>query len=156
MRRLLPLFLLALAGCLSPPGAAERATDAARDLNLAARFGRMDVAIELTNPAVRKQFAEHRAKWGKEIRVLDVEMGGLNMVSGDRADVEVDYSWTRLTDGTLRTTRVAQEWRDNGGGFLLARERRLSGDLGLFGEALPAPAEEGPRQDVQFATKVIR
>lgn len=154
MRLSLCVLGLALSGCLAPPGASERATDAARELNLASRFGRMDVALGLTAQSVRDSFLQHRAAWGRDVRVLDVELGSFSMPSGDHAAVEVDYSWSRSNESQLRMTRVAQEWRDNGGGFKLVRERRIAGDIGLFGEALPAPAA-APVRDVQFATKVI-
>jgi hypothetical protein len=42
-----------------------------------------------------------------------------------------------------------------GGGWKLVRERRLQGDLGLFGEPSPKP-ETGPHPDVHFATKTIQ
>ncbi len=66
----------------------------------------------------------------------------------------VDFSWTRIDQGTLRTTRVAQQWESVDGPWLLVREKRVSGDIGLFGEAL-AELDEAPRPNVQFATKVI-
>jgi hypothetical protein len=139
-----------------PPPPAERATDAARNLNIAARFGRMDAALELTSGAMRKTFLEHRSAWGKELRVVDVELSGFTMNAGDRAEVQVDYSWSRVDETRLRSTRISQEYSDQGGGFRLVRERRIEGDLGLFGEAVEAPPVSGPKRDVQFATKVIR
>jgi len=158
MRAVFCLLGLASAACLAPPPASERVTDAARELNLAARFGRMDLAVELTAKSVRPTFLQHRALWGKEIRVLDVELSGFSMPSVDRAQIEVEYAWSRVDEGTLRTTRIAQEWRDPGGGFQLVRERRVAGDLGLFGEqaAVPRSESEAPPRDVQFETKVIR
>ncbi|HWA78587.1 MAG TPA: hypothetical protein VG937_39900 [Polyangiaceae bacterium] len=154
MRLFVYLLGLALAGCLAPPGASERATDAARELNLASRFGRMDVALGLTAQGVRESFLKHRAAWGRDVRVLDVELGSFSMPSGDHAAVEVDYSWSHNNESQLRMTRVAQDWRDNGGGFKLVRERRIAGDVGLFGEVAAAPTA-APARDVQFATKVI-
>jgi hypothetical protein len=149
-------FAALCGGCLAPPGASERATDAARELNLASRFGRMDVALGLTSKAVQQAFVEHRAAWGKDVRILDVELSGFTMPNGDLARVEVDYSWSRKSESQLLTTRVAQEWRDAGGGFKLVRERRIAGDVGLFGEPIPLPASAEPSHDVQFATKVIQ
>jgi hypothetical protein len=50
---------------------------------------------------------------------------------------------------------VLQEWSsEGGGGWRLVREKRVSGDVGLFGEPV-APASATPRPDVQFATRVI-
>jgi hypothetical protein len=114
----------------------------------------MDVALGLTSQNVRESFLQHRAAWGRDVRVLDVELGSFSMPSGDHAAVEVDYSWSRTNESQLRTTRVAQDWRDAGGGFKLVRERRIAGDVGLFGEAVPLAAA-APTRDVQFATKVI-
>ncbi len=152
--RLLPLILLPLASCLAPPPASERATDAARELNVAARFGRMDIAMALTSNAARKNFLARRGEWGRALRILDVELASMTMPDGDHAEIQVDYSWTRIDEGVLRTTRVAQNWEDTGGGWKLVRERRLQGDLGLFGEPVAAPPGE-PHPDVQFATKTI-
>jgi hypothetical protein len=150
-------FCLALfaAGCFMPPPAAERVSDAARELNVAARFGRMDVALELTSEKFRSKFLKSRSDWGRSVRIFDVELAGFSMPAKDRADVEVDYAWARAGEGTLRTTRVTQEWRDSGRGFRMVRERRVAGDMGLLGEPTPE-AVLAERRDVQFATKVIR
>lgn len=156
MRAWLLLLPIALFGCLGPPPPAQRVTDAARELNLAVRFGRMDVALELTSDKMRKSFLESRVAWGKMVRVMDVELAGLSMKDPDRALVEVDYSWARADEGLLRQTRVAQDWRDEGDGFRLAREERVAGDLGLFGEPIEPDPARMPRPDAHFPTKVIR
>jgi hypothetical protein len=146
-------LLFAPAACLAPAPAAERATDAARELNVAARFGRMDVALSRTSAGARANFLRHRSDWGREIRIVDVELAGLSMPDSERALVEVDYAWTRMGEGVLRTTRVAQHWRDSEGSWRLEREQRTAGDLGLFGE--PVTLQRPPARDVHFATKVI-
>jgi hypothetical protein len=116
----------------------------------------MDMAMDLTAKKQQPAFAKSRTEWGRSIRVLDVEMAGFTMPAEDRARVEVDYAWSRVDEGVLRTTRVAQDWRDQGTGFRLVREERVAGDLGLLGEPLPPATETKARPDVQFATKVIR
>jgi hypothetical protein len=61
--RLLALgFGLAFSGsaCLAPVAASERATEAARELNLASRFGRIDIAVEITCASLRKDFLSLR------------------------------------------------------------------------------------------------
>src|SRR5688572_28122125 len=93
------LLLLPLASCLAVPPASERATDAARELNVAARFGRMDIAVGLTSGAARKNFLAHRSEWGKGVRIVDVELAGMSMRDGDHAEIHVDYSWTRIDEG---------------------------------------------------------
>jgi hypothetical protein len=142
------------ASCLAPQGPASRATDAARELNLAARFGRMDLAVGRTSAGARSSFLERRAEWGKNVRVLDVELAGMAMKNHQNALIYVDVAWVRMDEGALRSTRVAQTWRDVDSGWQLVREQRVAGDLGLFGEhvqrARPA------HRDVQFPSKTIR
>jgi hypothetical protein len=146
---------VAWSGCIRPPPAAEGASDAARELNVSSRFGEISGVLGLTAPSMREQFLNRRTHWGKAIRVVDVELAGMTVPDNEHAAVAVDFSWTRTDEGTLRTTRVLQNWENTQGSWLLVRERRLSGDLGLFGEVVQAPQSE-PRPDVQFATKVIR
>src|SRR6478609_7897443 len=112
-----------LVGCMTPPSPAERITDAAMALNVAARFNQ-----------------------------LDVEVASLSLPESDRAVVLVDYAWIRNTEGTMRATRVEQHWKDDAG-WHLVREKRMAGDVGLFGEPEPAAAPRAP--DKQFATRTI-
>ncbi|GMV18324.1 MAG: hypothetical protein HS104_01550 [Polyangiaceae bacterium] len=152
---LLVVALATLGGCLAPPSQSQRVTDSARELNLATRFGRMDVALGHAAKGAQQSFLERRTEWGKGIRIVDVELAGLSMKDEMNATIQVDVSWVRVNDDTLRTTRLAQVWRDDGG-WRLVRELRMAGDLGLFGEPLPAPPEQAGQRDVQFATKIIR
>jgi hypothetical protein len=144
---------LALVGCLAPPSQAQRVTESARELNLATRFGRMDMALGHTARGAQSSFLERRAEWGKNLRIVDVELSGLAMKDETHAVVQVDVQWVRVDDDTLRTTRLKQLWRDDGG-WRLAREQRLAGDLGLFGE--PVELSHAPQRDVQFEAKTIR
>jgi hypothetical protein len=152
---LLGLLSLASASCVTPPGPAQRATDAARELNFATRFGRMDIALQLTANGAKKSFLERRTEWGRGVRVLDLELAGLSLKSPHDALIQVDVAWTRNEESLLRTTRIAQTWRDeDDGGWQLVREQRIAGDLGLFGEHVDV-VYSAPR-DVQFPTKTIR
>jgi hypothetical protein len=61
-----------------------------------------------------------------------------------------------MDEGVLRNTVVNQEWeRDEAGTWKLTREKRLSGDQGLFGDG-PKRAAPAPRPDVHFPSKTIR
>lgn len=151
-----PIFLVLMAGvagCMSPPSPAERVTDAAMELNLAARFGQLDVAVARTATSLRPDFMKRHAAWGQQLRIVDVEMASLSLPESDRAIVLVDYAWIRNDEGTMRTTRVEQHWKDDAG-WHLVRERRVAGDLGLLGEPVPEP-ERARRADKQFATRTI-
>ena len=143
-----------LGACMMTQPPSEKATDAARELNLAARFGRIDIAAGRTASEARADFIQRRAQWGGMIRVVDVELGGMSMPDSDHAEFQVDYSWMRADEDTLRTTRVSQRWNSLKGGWALESEKRVAGDVGLFGEHVDVlrPVQH----DTQFATKVIR
>jgi len=146
--------LLALSSCLAPPPASARVTDAARELNLATRFGRMDVAVGRTAAGARETFVARRSEWGRAIRIVDVELAGLSMPDEHSALLQVDVAWVRADDDTLRSTRLAQVWKDDEGGWRMVREKRMAGDAGLFGE--PVQIVRRKRPDVHFASKTIR
>lgn len=158
MARLL-LLVVALAvtlwsGCMGPQSPSQRASDAARELNVNSRFGDIAGTATMTSPSVRAQYLSRRAEWGKLVRVVDVDLASFQMDDSEHATVRVDFQWTRVDDGTLHVTRVMQEWSSTEGPWILVRERRESGDIGLFGETT-GPAEAPPRPDYQFATRVI-
>ena len=156
IRRIVALFLVCfLSSCLQPPGPAELASDAARELNMTARYGELAGILGMTSTGMRNEFVARRAEWGKMVRVVDVELAALTLEDRERANILVDFSWTRSDEGILKTTRVLQGWENTDGSWLLVREKRVSGDLGLFGEAV-ARVEQAPRPDVHFPTRVIR
>lgn len=138
------VLALGLGACFAPPSQSQRVMDAAREMNVAARFGRMDIAVEHAARGARESFLKRRAEWGHNLRVLDVQLSGLSLKDRHHALVHVDISWERMNESQLRRTRVAQFWRDTDkGGWQLVREKRVAGDFGLFGENVevlrPAP-----------------
>jgi hypothetical protein len=161
MRHLAPIAFVcvsALAGCLAPPPPSQRVQDVAREANLAARFGRMDVALEHTADGARKHFKERRMDWGGEVRVLDFEFSGLEMKDSENATLVLDIQWMRLDENMLHLTRVEQSWRGGAKdkGWVLVRERRIGGDVGLFGEKIARLEPEHSQSDAQFPSKTIR
>ena len=143
-----------ITACPMPPGASEKASDAARELNLSARFGNMDVAAKKASKDARAGFMQRHALWGSEIRIVDVELAGMNMPDSDHAVFEVNYSWMRTNESTVRTTRVRQSWTSLKGAWSLQSEKRAAGDVGLFGEHVDVLRPT--QRNAQFATKVIR
>jgi hypothetical protein len=156
-RLLLLVAVLAVtlwSGCMGPQTPSQRASDAARELNVNSRFGDIAGTATMTSPSVRAQYLSRRAEWGKLVRVVDVDLASFQMNDAEHATVSVDFQWTRVDDGTLHVTRVMQDWSSTEGPWILVRERRESGDIGLFGETV-GPAAGPPRPDYQFATRVI-
>src|SRR6185436_6630607 len=158
MRFVLPFVLVGVAGCFGAPTPGQRLTDSAYEMNTAARVGRVDIALGSVAAKAKADFATRHAGWGKDVRVVDVEFAGMNLLKKDEADVYVVVTWQRVDESSVRVTQVTQRWKDDGG-WLITAEERKGGDLGLFGEKLPvappraAPVE--PAQQAQFRTRVI-
>ncbi len=142
-----------LVGCPTPPPRSEQAGDAVRELNLAARWGRLDVAVAHAAPKAREGFLKRRSTWGTDIRILDTQLAALELSDSTHAKVQVDVSWVRADESRLRITRLEQSWSDEDGGWKMLEEERLGGDLGLFGEEAE---REAPRPDKHYPTRVIR
>jgi hypothetical protein len=144
----------ALGACMPSQVPAREVSEVARALNLATRFGRMDVAAEHTAESHRRRFLESRADWGSDVRVVDIELAELEAPDSETAEVVVDVSWMRIDEGLLRSTRIRQNWQNPGGGWQLSGEERIAGDFGLLGENVTILRPE--TRDVHFPTKTIR
>ena len=156
-RSLSLLAALALAGCLGNSTPAGRVQEAAQDLNTAARFGRMDIAMDRVGKELREEFAKHHAAWGGQVRVMEAEFAGLNMKDKENAVLYVQVTWQKLTESDLRTTTLVQTWKDERGTWRLQKEERTSGDYGLLGESTPpSAAKQMAPQNAQFQTVYIR
>lgn len=148
-------FGLFLLGCAAARGPTGQLADAANELNLATRFGRMEMAMEHTAPDARASFIERRQHWGNDLRVVDVNVTSIVLRDDESADVLVQVAWTRMDEGTLRATAVKQRWENPSmTGWRLERERRIAGDAGLFGEVVREAVRETPR-DVHFQSKSL-
>jgi hypothetical protein len=142
-------------GCLGNVSQSQRLMDAASELNMAARFGRMDVAAGHTSNTSREVFLERRQSWGSDIRVLDVNLANLVLSDAEHAEVVVQYAWTRMNEGVLRNTSTKQFWENpKHTGWRMAREQRAGGDAGLFGEPSVARVTT-PAADAHFRTKSL-
>jgi hypothetical protein len=139
------LFSSLTAGCaMIGQSKPQRAQEAALELNLNARFGRMELAAERISPKAREQFFERRKAWGGAVRVADYDLTGLKIQGEDDAESFVKIAWYRADDNDLRITTLKQKWHADGkGDWKLTDEQRISGDLGLLGEP-PAPRTDAP------------
>lgn len=147
-------FALMLMGCPAvhqPPAA--RAQDAAREMNLNTRFGRMELAAEFVAPKARETFFERRQGWGGAIRIADYELSGLRMHGDEEADVFVKVAWFRMSEQELRTSTLKQTWQAIKGEWKLVEESRSGGDIGLLGEHVAEPSKDAPApKPKQFPT----
>jgi len=131
--------LVGLVGCSSLPSPTQRLNDAAYDMNVASRFGRMDVAIEHVSAQTRAEFARRHGEWGRSLRVVDLEFGGMNLKSRSDAEVIVTVTWQRIDESDVRVTSLIQQWHDAGGWRLVSEEEK--GDGGLLAKKAPPKGE---------------
>lgn len=151
MTRLAAVCALLLAGCIPPQTPAEKLTDSAYDVVMAARFGRMDIVTAMVRADLREAYAESHAEWGGRVRILDIEYGGIRPLPEDRAMVAMTVQWQRLDESMLRTTAVAQTWERGEPGWQIVEERIAAGDKDLLLEPLPPPAN-GRKDDASLTS----
>ncbi len=125
---------LSMGACVPPPGPMERLTNSAYDLNTATRFGRMDVAVGLVARHAQDDFIHRHKDWGRDTRIVDVELNGLRMITPETAEVSLAVSWHDLSTSEMQTSYIAQKWTSTGDGWRMAVEVRAGGAPGLFKE----------------------
>ncbi len=140
-----------VAACAPPPGPLASAQEAAQELNLDARFGRSEIAMDHVAPDARAAFATHHHGWGTTVRVADVELAGMRAHGDHDVDILVHVAWYRPEEQELRQTTLKQGWR-NQNGWQLVAEQCVEGDVGLLGEPVVYQAPEGARVPNQFPT----
>lgn len=134
----------ACGGMLSSAGKAQ---EAAQNLNMDARLGRMEFALEHVSLKDREKFTKIHTGWAAKIRIVDSEITTFKMKGDDAADVNVQVSWYRPELGDLHVTVLHQDWRNEKGDWFLTSEERADGDTGLLGEPvlIQEPTETAPR-----------
>jgi hypothetical protein len=142
-------------GCATQADQRRRLMDQAQDLNVASRFGRLDVASQFAAPEAQPTFMQRRRSWGREIQILDTQLSHSQVKDENHAEVIVQVDWTRANEGLLRTTWVKQEWNaGDRGAWKLEGEQQIDGDKGLFGEQSPAQWL-APAGDRHFQTRSL-
>jgi hypothetical protein len=144
----------ALLGCaLGQQSSPARAQEAATELNVNTRFGRLELAAEKVAPTARDAFMQRREAWGSTVRVADYEFAGLRMKGKEDAEMLVKIAWYRIDQGDLRVTTLKQQWHDFKGDWRLVDESRADGDVGLIGEKMPSSGPAATKgRAAQFPT----
>jgi hypothetical protein len=139
MIRGLVAFALAfpLVACVASAHGPAKAQETATDMNVHARFGRMELANEMVAPKARKEFSEHRKGWGGRVRIADTEMAGLRMLDEDTAEITVKVAWYDMSRQELHVTTLKQKWHSFKGDWKLTGEAPVDGDQGLIGDPSP-------------------
>jgi hypothetical protein len=153
--RLTTFFALIAVACgVSDCVTSANLNEVVNNMNLAARFGRPDIAVDYVAPDERSAFLQRHSHWGNDVRIVDVEYAGVEQSSPSEVSVLVGYSWVRPNEGVLRVTSVRQKWSNARGAWSLIAEERAAGDVGLLAEKVEVLRPEHP--DVQFPTREIK
>ena len=136
----LALFAAVLDGCMANRSSTDKLLDAAHEHNGAVRFGRMDIALEHVSASTKGEWLRRRAAWKNGVRIIDVELEGMQLTTATEANVQVRVSWQRIDEADLRSTEVIQKWRSNNGPWQLVTEDCTAGDTTLLAE--PEKAKE--------------
>ncbi len=140
-------------GCGGMLSAAGKAQEAAQNLNMDARLGRLEFCLEHVDMKNREKFTKIHTAWGKKFRIVDSEITTFKMAKDDEsADVDVQVSWYRPESGDLHVTVLRQKWKDVSGDWYLANEDRVDGDTGLLGERVEVQQAEAPAPSALFQT----
>lgn len=126
---------------------AVRLQDSVHALNDAARWSRVDIAVESVLPVYRPRFAASRRAWGRTVQIADSEIVSVVM-NDDGATSVVSVSWYRLDSTTIRQTVVEQRWHRDGRDFHLEEEVISDGDPDLLaGVRVERPPSAEPVDD---------
>lgn len=121
-----------LSACISPQSATQKLTDSAYEIAMATRFGRMDILVQAVRPQSREAFIAAHAGWGDEMRILDVELTGIQVVEPGVAHTHLTVSWHRIDETTLRTSVLRQTWTNGDDAWAIEKEEVSSGDRALL------------------------
>jgi hypothetical protein len=130
------LALLGSIGC-TPGSATQVLADTSYDVAMAERFGRLDIVSDQVAPPKRQAFIDAHADWGGDIRIVDLEYGGMRLSDERHAEVLLTVAWQRLDEASLRTTHLSQAWVHAQDRWFIEDEKEVSGDHGLLDEADP-------------------
>ena len=135
----LAVWLLPAGGCLlSNMEPSEKLNDAILGMNEAARWGRVDLALQYIDPVYRSRFLESHHGWGRTIEVADSELLRIEVAPDQDAAVAlVAFSWYKPDRMSLRSTVLRQVWKRYDGNYILGSEEVIEGDA----ELLKAPGK---------------
>jgi hypothetical protein len=147
----LALPLVPVVACGGMQSQAAKAQEAAQNLNMDARLGRLEFALEHVDRKDRENFTKVHTQWSSKIRIVDSEITSFKMAKDDdAADVDVQVSWYRPESGDLHVTVLHQKWHVVSGDWFLASEERSDGDTGLLGERVVVEQPDTPAPKAQF------
>lgn len=151
---LLPFGLLALSACAGA-SRSQKVQEAAYELNMGTRFGRMP--LEKVAASSRDKFVAQHKAWQGPIRIVDVDLAGMNVPKTGDATVFIAVGWQRADEQDMRQSVLAQKWREERDGWMLASETVADGDPTIFDASRPTSGSAtGTALPNRYQTTVIR
>jgi len=134
---------LLLAGACATSGQQRQSfMGAVRGYNDDVRWQRPTHAAAFIPPAERDDFVDEREELSEDLRIDDYELSRVRMDrAGNRAEVQVKYTWHRDSKGLVHDTTTLQKWERRGKLWQLTEETRLRGEE-MPGVPEPPEAEE--------------
>lgn len=130
----------------------EPLPDSVRIYNSAVRWQKFQQAASRLPPEQRDSFLDERDQLAEDLRVDDYEVIRMRTSGeGDRAKVQIKYTWHLDSRGIVKTTHTVQDWQRYGKVWVMVTERHMRGDdmpgLGdddkdLFDEDFDEPDDE--------------
>ena len=141
------VLLIGLAACGGAQAHVDDLMEAVRGYNEGVRWERYPMAAAHVPVKERDQFIEEREDLEKELHISDYEVVRMGGAKGDKATIEVKYTWFKDSEGIVRETRALQSWERHGKAWMIVDERRTKGPEmpGLREpDPVPSPAAETP------------
>lgn len=140
-------FVIA-AGC-GGARTSETLGETLRSFNDGVRWERFGVAAIRVPVADRSQWVAEMDERAEDVKVTDYEIVTVDSKTERAAQVQVKWSWYRISEGTLRETHALQTWERAGKTWLLVDTAHLRGAAmpGIPDRAADAMAPTEPPLD---------
>jgi len=122
------LILLLVAAACGAEGPRDKLRRAAFMFNDGLRWGRYQEVLPRLAPEAREHFMDLRADWGGKVQISDIEpVQYVFSEDSQRAEVTVQFTWYRVDEMVVRTTRTVQHWEQRKGEWLMIGEQYVAG-----------------------------
>ena len=120
---------IAVLGCGASPKRAELVLDEVRGYNDGVRWQKTPQAALRIPPREREEFFDERDELADELRIADYEIIRVRQPGrGERAVIQVKWTWHLDSKGIVHTTTSQQEWEMHGKRWLMVAEHRVRGE----------------------------
>ena len=141
---LLATALVLLTACGSSAQKRQHFMGAVRGYNDGLRWQRYTHASAYIPPAERDEFVDEREVLSEDLRIDEYELSRVKVGKrGNRAEVQVKYTWHQDSVGTVHKTTTLQKWERHGKRWQVVEEHRLRGEEMPGVPELPEEGEEG-------------